>query len=146
MFELEIRPSRLALRFLLFIHLWASLALCLAELPVSVLIASLLALGLCGVRRVRAELSGAANRVLRARIGQQLWILETRQAERQYQPPAVIFVSEWLVVLVFNREFNAAETGKLCPQVLLICADSLSGPQSRRLRRYLRFECPKASP
>ena len=146
MFELDIRPSRLALQFLLFVHLWSSLALCLTELPASLLAASLLALGLCGTARVRAELSGSAVRILRARIRQQSWILESRQGERQYQPPAVIFASELLIVLVFKREINAAETGGVCPKVLLICPDSLSGLQSRRLRRYLRFECPEASP
>jgi len=145
-FELDIRPSRLALQFLLFVHLWASLALCLTELPASLLAPSLLTLGLCGARRVGAELSGSAIRVLRARIRRHLWVLESRQGERQYQPPTVIFASELLIVLVFNREINAAETGEVCPKVLLICPDSLSGLQSRRLRRYLRFECPEASP
>ncbi|MAC69092.1 MAG: hypothetical protein CMP84_02585 [Gammaproteobacteria bacterium] len=68
MFEVEIRPSRVVLRILLFVHLWAGLALCLTELPATLLAESLLALGLCGTARVRADLSVAAIRFLRARI------------------------------------------------------------------------------
>lgn len=145
MFELDFRSSRLALLFLIALHLWASIALCLTELPPCLLAASLLTLALGGAARISAELSGTANQILRARIGQQYWILDSRQGERRYQPPTVVFVSELLIVLVFSREINAAETGKLHPQVLLICPDSLSAVQSRRLRRYLRFECAEES-
>lgn len=146
MFELDIRPSRLALLFLLLFHLCASLALCLTELPDYLLVAFLLALGHCGVARVRAELPGSSMRVLRAQVNQLSWNLECQQDEKQFQPPSVIFCSEWLIVLQFNCEINAVATGSLRPQVLTLWPDSLGAVQSRRLRRYLRFECAEELP
>lgn len=84
-------------------------------------------------------------------IGQQSACLSLFGETVTTELPSVSCLNEFLLILSFVREQNlsrkAGRAGKFSGNVirLVLWPDSLSPSDSKRLRRYLRFDCPNSS-
>ena len=91
--------------------------------------------------RIRTYCMVRAGRWVRAHpqliIGEQTASVGQFGMIREMQPPSVVYLSEFLIVLRFlpDEEYGAAKAVQLT-----LWPDSLISTENRRLRRYLRFD------
>lgn len=85
---------------------------------------------------------------LRIMLGQQHGLLQFAAREVTVSLPSIRYYSEFLIVLSFEPRLTpAASPGsrlRLARSInVVIWPDSLGRADDRRLRRYLRFDCPR---
>ncbi len=156
MLRFELRCSRLELLFASTCHLCALVTVLTADMPVllvvlvlAVVIASytnyLLALYLNFVRPMTNRITCSPALLV---IGQQSAQVSQFGKMVATELPVVGYMSEFLLVLNLHQELvdtgHASGAGRHSakPVKLVLWPDSLSRRDNRRLRRYLRFDCP----
>lgn len=145
MLSLPLRRSRLELLFTLCCHLLALLALTLTDLAPLLLgiVAALIASSL--LYAIVCAVSSAFENLQRIDITDQNSILVYPDRHLTMTPPRVRYCSEWIIVLQFAPvRYTSPRVGVKGGRVITVrlFPDSLDNDDDRRLRCYLRFECP----
>jgi hypothetical protein len=140
MLNLPLRRSRLEFCFRLACHLYALFALTLTDLPWPLL--TLLGFGIVAslAYLLREYGRGRQGRVHSIVLGREHNQLCFGDRVLDVGPPQASCISEFLIVLNFKQTTGGKRLrGRIS---VVICPDTLAVAEARRLRRYLRFECP----
>lgn len=145
MLSLPIRPSRIEWFISLGSHLAALLALTLTNLPPFILCVLMALIGISCIRAIILGRAGMAENLQRIDINNENSILVYPARHEILTLPRVCFCSEWIIVLQFDPVLHSREEKARKRQratIVRLMPDSLDAESDRRLRYYLRFECP----
>lgn len=162
---LLLKPSRIELGLVSSCHFFALTALSMIELDITLRsIVALLILGSMLGYGLQASGEGIADWYekgwrevahyllfrpgLGMMLGQQHGVLYFAAQDLTVRLPHIYYYSEFLIVLRFERELvpavpQASQRWRRKSVCVAIWPDSLSKADNRRLRRYLRFDCPR---
>lgn len=143
--SLPIRPSRIEWLLSIGCHLAALFALTLTNLQPLTLCVLFLLLGMSFIRQLIQSRAGFAVNLQRIDINKENCVLVYPSRHQILALPRVRFYSEWIIVLQFDPVLHGHEKrGKKRPRrtIVRLMPDSLDAESDRRLRYYLRFECP----
>lgn len=146
--SLPIRTSRIERLLSLGSHLAALFALTLTNLRPTMLCVLFLLIGMSFIRACTQGRKGSAKYLQRIDINRENSVLVYSSRCEILTLPRVCFYSEWIIVLQFDPVLHGHEERVKKRQrrtIVRLMPDSLDAESDRRLRYYLRFECPTLS-